>query len=265
MENKSLKEGQGKASSGVRQIIKALNNMIIEQNLHIGDKIPNENELSAMFGKSRSCIREAVKILDAYGVLEVRRGDGTYVRGSASSGVFDAQFFRNITMGTKMPDLMQLRQILESGIICSAISVIGSEDLAKIRCENENLQSLIRMAAPIEDIVAADMGFHMQIAYSLHNDILTNVYENMMDLFNPFITFSYLQQRAANDFSVEKKHELILRAIEEADYDLARYAIRSSLKDWEALNKKYHDSENSLRFYSSECKHVIEHSGKKGH
>jgi GntR family transcriptional repressor for pyruvate dehydrogenase complex len=67
-----------KSPTAVEQIIKAIKNMIIEKGLRIGDKIPNEFELSTMFGKSRGCVREAVKILDSYGVLEVRRG-GRYI------------------------------------------------------------------------------------------------------------------------------------------------------------------------------------------
>jgi DNA-binding FadR family transcriptional regulator len=70
-------DDEKKSLSAVEQIIKAIKNMIIEQDLHVGDKIPNEFELSTMFGKSRGVVREAVKILDSYGVLDVRRGDGT--------------------------------------------------------------------------------------------------------------------------------------------------------------------------------------------
>lgn len=251
MDHKSTQPADGKSPSSVQIIIKAIKNMIIEQNLHVGDKIPNESELSAMFGKSRGSVREAVKILDAYGVLEVKRGDGTYVRGSPSNGVFDAQFFRIIAMGTNMPDLMQMRLILETGIICSAIDVITDDQFARIRKLSDELDQLISANADIDDIVAADLRFHMQIADVLQNSIMKDVYENMMDLFTSFIRFSYLQQRASNSYSVVAHHELMLQALYERDQDLGRYAIRASLKDWESLNQKYKDYNNSLHYYSS--------------
>ena len=71
------------------------------------------------------------------------------------------------------------------------------------------------------------------------NDVLKNVYINMLDIFTPFIRHSYVQQHTMSDFSVMRHHDLIIRAIAERDYDLAQYAVRNSLKDWEDLNKKY--------------------------
>jgi len=228
-----------KSLTAVEQIIKAIKNMIIVKDLHVGDKIPNEFELSTMFGKSRGVVREAVKILDSYGVLDVRRGDGTYVRGSASNGLFDAQFFRIIAMGTRLPDLIQLRHILETGIIRAAIDRITDQDVEKLRETENNLQKAVEEGASIDQIVSADLRFHMVLVKITGNDVLKNVYINMLDIFTPFIRHSYVQQHAMSDFSVLRHHDLIIRAIAERDYDLAQYAVRNSLKDWEDLNKKY--------------------------
>ncbi|NLX63512.1 MAG: FadR family transcriptional regulator [Clostridiaceae bacterium] len=228
-----------KPLSAVEQVIKEIKKMIIENGLKVGDKIPNEFELSTMFGKSRGCIREAVKILDAYGVLEVRRGDGTYVRGSASDGLFDAQFFRIIAMGTNLPDLIQLRLILETGIICAVIEKVTDKDVEELRRITDKLKEAIEAKAPLEQIVAEDLRFHTALVEITGNNILRNVYINMLDIFTPFIQNSYVSQSLASDFSVLKHHELILRAVEERDRDLAVYAIRNSLKDWEKLNLKY--------------------------
>lgn len=226
-----------KTLTAVEQIIKAIKNMIIEKNLRVGDKIPNEFELSTMFGKSRGVVREAVKILDSYGVLDVRRGDGTYVRGSASNGLFDAQFFRIIAMGTKLPDLVELRHILETGIIRAAIDRATDHDVEKLRETENTLQKAVEERASIERIVSADISFHTVLVEITGNDILKNVYMNMLDIFTPFIRYSYVQQHAMSDFSVMKHHDLIIRAVAERDHDLAQYAVRNSLKDWEALNK----------------------------
>jgi GntR family transcriptional repressor for pyruvate dehydrogenase complex len=228
-----------KSPTAVEQIIKAIKNMIIEKGLRIGDKIPNEFELSTMFGKSRGCVREAVKILDSYGVLEVRRGDGTYVRGSASNGLFDAQFFRIIAMGTNLPDLIQLRHILETGIIRAAIDRVTEASLKELEESEKRLQSALESKDAIEQIVAADLQFHKTLVEITGNEVLKNVYINMLDIFTPFIKHSYVQQHATSDFSVLRHHDLIIRAVAERDHDLAQYAVRNSLKDWEDLNKQY--------------------------
>mgnify|MGYP002609528188 CR=1 FL=1 len=58
------------------QILKMIT---IEKKFNIGDKLPNENELSEELGVSRTTLREAVKFLIAHNVLEIKRGKGTYV------------------------------------------------------------------------------------------------------------------------------------------------------------------------------------------
>lgn len=228
-----------KTPSAVEQIVKAIKNMIIENGLRAGDKIPNEFELSEKFGKSRGCVREAVKILESYGVLEVRRGDGTYVCGSASKGLFDAQFFRIIAMGTSLPELIQLRLILETGIICEAINSVTEQSLKNLCDAEKSLEELLHKDSHVEEIVAADMRFHVKLVEMTGNEVLKNVYINMLDIFMPFIRYSHMQQRIVSDFSVIKQHEIIICAIEERDYDLARYAVKNSLRDWEELNKEY--------------------------
>ena len=64
----------------------------------MGDRLPTEPELSKKIQqKPRGCVREAIKILESYGILEVRQGDGTYVCASAGAGMFDALFFQIIS------------------------------------------------------------------------------------------------------------------------------------------------------------------------
>ena len=64
------------ADSTASEILK----MIEEQErFKIGDKLPNENDFASELGVSRSTFREAVKILTTYGILEIKRGKGTFV------------------------------------------------------------------------------------------------------------------------------------------------------------------------------------------
>ena len=82
-------------------------------------------------------MREAIKILESYGILEVRQGDGTYVCASAGAGMFDALFFQIISQGSDFVELQSLREILEVGIIKQAISAATESDIERI-CLVEN-------------------------------------------------------------------------------------------------------------------------------
>ena len=63
----------------VQIVIDRISGAIIDGELRPGDKIPTEPELSAMFNVGRNTVREAIRILVAYGVLEIRRAEGTFV------------------------------------------------------------------------------------------------------------------------------------------------------------------------------------------
>ena len=68
-----------KNKSVVQTVVDSITKAIIAGDLKPGDKIPTEMELAESFGVGRNSIREAIKILVYYGVLEIRRAEGTFV------------------------------------------------------------------------------------------------------------------------------------------------------------------------------------------
>ncbi len=103
---------------------------ILDRQMMIGSKIPNEFELSEMFGVGRSTVREAVKGLVSRGVLEVRRGDGTYV----ISTVYmenDVLGFGQITDRYQLAlDLFDVRLMIEPEIVSWACRKANKEEIA---------------------------------------------------------------------------------------------------------------------------------------
>lgn len=225
--------------SSVMQIVDAIKQMLIDEKFKVGDKIPTEPELSERFGKSRGSIREAVKILESFGVLDVRKGDGTYITASASSGMFDALFFRIIAMGTNFSEVVQLRIILESAIVDLIISKGISADIKEIEEANANLEKAIDAEAKQEVLIQLDRDFHNALARASGNELLCNVYLNMMEIFAPFIRNSYVQQRENKEYFSVYHHRAIIQSINEHDYDLAHYAVKKSMRDWSEQNMVY--------------------------
>ena len=90
---------------------------ILDKPVKIGEKIPNEYELTELFGVGRSTVREAVKGLVTRGVLEVRRGDGTYVI-STSYMENDVLGFGNVEDRYRLAlDLFDVRLMIEPEIV----------------------------------------------------------------------------------------------------------------------------------------------------
>lgn len=88
-----------------------LSMITIEKRFAMGDKLPNENELSAELKISRTTLREAVRILVAYGVLEIQRGKGTFVTKTALEQKPDLGQLSDIKVNAK--DLYEMRLIFE--------------------------------------------------------------------------------------------------------------------------------------------------------
>ncbi len=102
------------------QVEEELMNYILHEPVQIGEKIPNEYELASRFGVGRSTIREVVKSLVTKGILEVRRGAGTYVVGT-SSAADDPLGLEKFTDKYKLAlELFEVRLMLEPEIAALA-------------------------------------------------------------------------------------------------------------------------------------------------
>ena len=110
------------------QVEDELMNYIRNEPVEIGEKIPNEFELAEKFGVGRSTIREAVKALESKGVLEVRRGAGTYVTGT-STREDDPLGLAKLGDKYKLAlELLDVRMMLEPEIAAMACAHITPEE-----------------------------------------------------------------------------------------------------------------------------------------
>lgn len=219
----------------MNQIVAAVKQMIVNKELKVGDRLPTEAELVVKFNKSRGCVREAIKILESYGILEVRQGDGTYVCASAGAGMFDALFFQIISQGSDFDELQSLREILEVGIMNQVIGLAQRKDVEKI-CQVQNeLHRAIEEKKELEILVDLDLKFHRTITEITGNHALQEVYRNLIEIFRPYILKSYEQQSSENHFSVLLHHELFIRAIKEKDLYMGYIAVKYSMDDWSRL------------------------------
>ena len=79
--------------SVVDQVMDGIISQIIDGTLHPGDKLPTEMELCKQFGAGRNSVREAVKKLQAYGILYIKRADGTFVSENYNQKMLDPMLY----------------------------------------------------------------------------------------------------------------------------------------------------------------------------
>lgn len=125
MENDSREKTPGK--SVVDQVADGIISRIIDGSLHPGDKLPTEMELCRQFGAGRNSVREAVKKLQAYGILYIKRADGTFVSESYNQKMLDPMLYSIILQKNSWRDFVELRSVIDIGTLNV---VIQREDIA---------------------------------------------------------------------------------------------------------------------------------------
>lgn len=142
---------------------------ILDTPLEPGAKLPNEFELGEKFGVGRSTVREAVKLLSSKGIVEVRRGSGTYVVTTAK-GLSDPLNLRSVQDKNALAlDLVNVRLLLEPGMAEMAALNASDEDIERIQRLCDRVESKIHSGnLYIED----DIAFHTCIAESSKNMVV---------------------------------------------------------------------------------------------
>ena len=105
-----------------------LNMIETQHRFTVGDKLPNENDLAAELGVSRSTLREAIRILTTSGVLEIRRGKGTFV---SANTVIDSADLSDIASG--LDDLFEMRLMFEPDCAYLAAKRATQEEIAFVK------------------------------------------------------------------------------------------------------------------------------------
>ncbi len=196
----------------VDQVIEQLRVAVRQGEWAIGERIPTEPELAATLGVGRNTVREAVRALAHSGLLEVRQGDGTYVR--ATSEVSGA--LRRLC-GTRLREALQVRRILEVEAARLAATERTDDDLATLRRlldERDRLWS----RGDLDAFARADTEFHLAMVEAAHNGVLGELYRGLTELVTASVaTTSRADEHAARPVD----HGTIVTAIAERDPERA--------------------------------------------
>lgn len=192
------------------QIEDELMNYILLEPMEIGQRIPNEFELAEKFGVGRSTIREAVKGLVSKGILEVRRGSGTYVVRTAPLDA-DPLGLSGLQDKYKLAlELFDVRLMLEPEIASRAAEYATEDDLSQLKqlCD-ETEQTYLEG----KNHIPKDIEFHTCIARCSKNRVV----ETLIPLINTAVmTFANLTHRLLMQETIET-HRAIVNSIIERD------------------------------------------------
>ena len=200
--------------------------MIVDEHRYVpGSKLPNENELSGELGVSRTTLREAISFLAAQGVLEIRRGKGTFVAESLPAEGLDLTALAGVRSRVRAKDLFEMRLIFEPATVALACQRASDEELRLIRRKAERVEEI---AAAGGDWPLADQEFHWAIIKASHNEYMRRLYPIINSAVNEILQISQNRQQM-QDIAL-RDNRLILEFLLRRDEAGARYAMSIHMK-----------------------------------
>jgi GntR family transcriptional repressor for pyruvate dehydrogenase complex len=185
-----------------------------------GQKLPNENELAAELGVSRMTLREAIRILAAYGVLEIRRGVGTFV---AENEDLNENFGLDSlsAVRTNLKDLMEMRLIFEPEAAYYAAMRASEKELEQI--EQYARQDAEMVLANV-DRTEVEKAFHNAIAKASHNEFM----HRLMPIINSAVYKVVILSNYTPEVNLQSNidHKNVVDFLKIRDADGARTAMR---------------------------------------
>ena len=220
-----------KRESTVESVIRRVKNLLVNKSLKPGDKLPNENDLSESLNVSRGSVREAMKILAAYGIVQIYQGDGTYISKEAGRTLFDPFLFNFLLTERDKTRLMELRELLEVGIERLIIKNASDNDLCGL--ENAHKRMIEEVEKGTRDpyvLSECDLEFHHALGAVTKNDYVSKVYDFVLEFLAPFIEETHVIELSGDN--ALRLHQDILDALKARDAEWATIAIRRSIQQW---------------------------------
>jgi GntR family transcriptional repressor for pyruvate dehydrogenase complex len=162
--------------SVVERVVDQITNAIINGELKPGDKIPTEPELCETFGVGRNSIREAIKVLEAYGVLEIRRAEGTFIRQDYNYKMLYPILYGIILQKDSQGQIVNLRKVIDIGILQVAVKAMGDKEIGKLQEILQEMRAELEKEQPSPTtIFDIDVTFHSAIVNVLDNALLESI------------------------------------------------------------------------------------------
>lgn len=196
-----------------------LSMITIEKRFSVGDKLPNELDLSEELNVSRTTLREAIRILVALDILEIQRGKGTYVKENAFKKQQDIEQLSNIKVNAR--DLYEMRLIFEP----------EAAYYAALRATDSEIKRILEFGKKVEkeisnhqDRTDDEHSFHKAIAQATHNEFMNKLMPILYQAISKGVYLSLQSDKAIED--TINDHRMIMEFLEQRNAEGAKNAMK---------------------------------------
>ena len=223
-----------KRESAVDIVVNNIKQLLIERKLKPGDRLPSELEISEGMGVSRGSVREAMKILTAFGLVEIRVGNGTYICQKPGRTLADSLLFSFFVNNPNIGKLYEFRRLIEIDILESVLDHYDeNEEERRMLEENvDELKELLTKNPDTDWLRENDISFHCLMGICTKNVLMERIYGIVIDFMEASIAETLKNQHGE---IVYKEHMQILEVIRTRDYSRIEEVITSSVDTWSSL------------------------------
>ncbi len=217
-----------RTNSLTHQVADEISKMILEGGMRPGERLPSMAELEARFGVSHTVMREALRVLEARGLLQVQHGKRVLVSPTLSEAISTSlSTILRLHNGTLL-HLMEFRTILETEVAGMAALRRTNEDLWKLKtCLEEMQQSL---DSP-KGYVDGDVAFHNTLVAATHNPVLISVTNSLQGLLIESREITFRGPAGGGGTRALRAHQRIYEMVKAQDPGGAKDAMRQHLAE----------------------------------
>lgn len=211
--------------SAVDAMVLNIRGLISDGGLSVGDSLPTERELCERFQASRNTVREAMRILKAYGVVTVRPKVGAIIIDDRMERALDLFSFNTLDISLRtFNDIQGFRKLIEVGSVDAIFDQVRPDAVEEMRALNDQL----RNAQSTSEASEADFRFHLRLVSILDNRAVVDVYRIM----KPVIIRIMERGKMLRDFTgaTFEEHAAVVDALHVRDRIRYQYALQTHLQ-----------------------------------
>lgn len=232
--------------SAVDTMVENIRGLISDGGLSVGDSLPTERELCERFQASRNTVREAMRILKAYGLVSVRPKIGAIIIDDRMERALDLFSFNTLDISRQtFSDVQGLRQLIEISSVDIIFDRITATDIVEMR----DINGKLREAKSIAEASELDFQFHLRLVAILNNRAVLDVYRIM----KPVMLRIMERAKELRDFTgvTFEQHDSVVEGLAVRDRIHFQYALQSHLQ----MGKKaFNDREEAASALSADTR-----------
>lgn len=236
MTQNEKKQPLWKKLSVVDSVVEWVVDQLVEGTLRPGAQLPTELEMAQSLGVGRNSVREAVKKLEAYGVVYIKRAEGTFIAEEYSQKMLDPMLYGLVLQNGDWKNFVDLRRAIDIGTLYVVVRQERRlEDMARLHRALAHLEEVTSdPTATFQSIQEADNRFHARLTEMTRNPMMVTIttYIERLTVPSRMKTTRFIMEQGLRQEYI-RLHQQIVRVVETADAERIEQTVEDHYRFWE--------------------------------